>query len=39
MKVFYIPRTSFIDIDCPVAQGAEIIGDQQWRKVIGVTYS
>ena len=28
-----MPRTSFKDIDCPVAQGAELIGDK-WKIVI-----
>ena len=28
-----MPRTSFKDIDCPVAQGAELIGDR-WKIVI-----
>ena len=28
-----MPRTSFKDIDCPVAQGAEIIGDK-WKILI-----
>ena len=32
-KVFYMPRTSFKDIDCPVAQGAEIIGDK-WKFLV-----
>ena len=28
-----MPRTSFKNIDCPVAQGAELIGDK-WKIVI-----